>query len=306
MRVAVEAIVTNEFNEVLLVQRSDAGTWAPPSGAVDVNELATEALAREVIAQTGLDVMPVRLVGVYYRATRPDGFVQFSFRCIQQGGQLRTSPTAPRVGFFNVAEGPEPMLPLHRERLNHALEHEGGAPVWRYQPLPTSVRMGRWILHRLANLRQVLGEAGQTKPPAEWKVGAFVLIRDAEGRILWLRRRDSGRWNLPGGERQGREAPWETAIRETREESGLQVRLTGLPGVYVKSPPQTLVFTFGAVPESGTLQPTSEASEIAYYAPGQEPENALPKHVERVADAYDAVGPTIFRHQTNDEEAPLG
>lgn len=54
---------------------------------------------------------------------------------------------------------------------------------------------------------------------------AGLLIRDPDGRILLLRRSDTGAWALPGGHIEKGESAWEAAVRETEEE-------TGYPGPY--------------------------------------------------------------------------
>jgi 8-oxo-dGTP pyrophosphatase MutT (NUDIX family) len=54
-------------------------------------------------------------------------------------------------------------------------------------------------------------------------LGAFALLYDREGRILLCHRRDANVWNPPGGQVERGEAPWQAAIRETREETGLGV-----------------------------------------------------------------------------------
>ena len=135
MKLYADGIVTNEFNQALFIRRDDSRTWAQPGGAVERGETPTEALEREVEEETGLKVKPVRLVGLYYRAERPDGLLMFTFRCIQRGGELRASEESPSVGFLPVAPLPRPMLPVHRERLERALSHSGGPPYWGRQPM---------------------------------------------------------------------------------------------------------------------------------------------------------------------------
>ncbi len=60
----------------------------------------------------------------------------------------------------------------------------------------------------------------------------FVAVRDEQARLLLVRRRDSGAWELPGGRVDVGESAVETAVRETLEECGLQVRITGLVGLF--------------------------------------------------------------------------
>jgi ADP-ribose pyrophosphatase YjhB (NUDIX family) len=55
-----------------------------------------------------------------------------------------------------------------------------------------------------------------------------VLVKDDVGRLMLVRHADSGLWGLIGGAVEVDERPDEAAVRETEEETGLLVELTGL------------------------------------------------------------------------------
>lgn len=61
---------------------------------------------------------------------------------------------------------------------------------------------------------------------------AFAAVLDDEGRLLLVRRCDSGDWELPGGRVELGESVPAAAEREVEEESGVRVRVTRLAGVY--------------------------------------------------------------------------
>ena len=60
-----DAAIFNERGEILLVQRKDDQLWAMPGGAFEVGETPAEAACREAWEETGVDVEPLVLVGVY-------------------------------------------------------------------------------------------------------------------------------------------------------------------------------------------------------------------------------------------------
>ena len=65
--------------------------------------------------------------------------------------------------------------------------------------------------------------------------GVTVIVRDAQNRVLIGRRVDAarygGRWCLPGGYIEYEESFLDTAHREVREETGLEIRLGGIVNV---------------------------------------------------------------------------
>ncbi len=79
---------------------------------------------------------------------------------------------------------------------------------------------------------RLVAELGYITP----KVGAEAAVFDAEGRILLVRRSDDGRWCLPCGWVEPNETPAEAAVRETREETGLEVRPLRLVDVLTRKP----------------------------------------------------------------------
>ncbi len=85
-------------DEVLLVERGREplkGYWSLPGGALEVGELAADAIRREVREETGLDVRVDRLVQVFERIMRDAGgrpeyhFVLLDYLCEAVGGELR-------------------------------------------------------------------------------------------------------------------------------------------------------------------------------------------------------------------------
>jgi 8-oxo-dGTP diphosphatase len=61
---------------------------------------------------------------------------------------------------------------------------------------------------------------------------AFAAVRDITGRLLLVRRCDTGDWELPGGHVDPGESASDAAVWETAEESCITVEVTGLVGLY--------------------------------------------------------------------------
>ncbi len=94
--VAVGAVVMDR-DSVLLIQRGQEpqkGAWTLPGGAVELGETLEQAIRREVLEETGLEVEPVRIVEILDRISRdPDGriayhYVLVDFACEVLGGVL--------------------------------------------------------------------------------------------------------------------------------------------------------------------------------------------------------------------------
>ena len=106
--------------------------------------------------------------------------------------------------------------------------------------------------------------------------GALVV---QNGRVLLAKRAIEpffGFWDIPGGFLEADEHPEAGAIREVREETGIEVRLTGFVGVYmdryeVGAEPSlwhhSMNFYYTAEPVGGALSPTNESSEVRWFAP---------------------------------------
>jgi 8-oxo-dGTP diphosphatase len=139
-----------------------------------------------------------------------------------------------------------------------------------------------------------------------FRIGVYALIFDDEGRILLGHRRDIDWWNLPGGGMEAGETVDEAVCREVREETGLEVKVERLVGVYSKPQKQEVVLTFLCRATGGTLQPTEETHENRYFLPGDLPGNTLPKHRQRVEDAMLNRQSAVIRAQRTSTEEDQG
>jgi 8-oxo-dGTP pyrophosphatase MutT (NUDIX family) len=103
-----------------------------------------------------------------------------------------------------------------------------------------------------------------------------VLAVDDQGRVLLQRRRDTGQWAIPMGKQELGETPTQCAVRETEEETGVLVEVTGLLGVY-SDPGHIVAYTDGEIrqewemimlgrPVAGTPAANDEASDARWVA----------------------------------------
>lgn len=103
-------------------------------------------------------------------------------------------------------------------------------------------------------------------------VTAFVL--DDQGRVLLIQRSDNGLWAIPGGAQDIGESIADTVVRETREETGIDVEVTGIIGVYT-NPHHVMAYDDGEVrqqfslcfrarPTGGELRTSSESTQVRW------------------------------------------
>jgi ADP-ribose pyrophosphatase YjhB (NUDIX family) len=126
LRPGVAAIVYNGEGRILLQRRSDNGLWGLPGGSVEIGESVRDAIVREVREETGLTVEVVRLIGVYsdprVQIVRyPDGnvvhYISSVFACRILSGTLQTCDETLDLKFFDPAQLPEDLVPMHRIRI---------------------------------------------------------------------------------------------------------------------------------------------------------------------------------------------
>jgi len=120
----------------------------------------------------------------------------------------------------------------------------------------------------------------------QFTIGVFSIIFDAQKRVLLAHRRDMDLWDLPGGGMNHGELPNETAVRETKEETGFDMAIDRLLSVYAKPAPwdKDLGFVFLGHVIGGELTLSSESDDVVFFSSDELPENISPR-LRAVIDA---------------------
>ncbi len=118
-------------------------------------------------------------------------------------------------------------------------------------------------------------------------LGALATIFDEQGRVLLVHQTYAGnKWAWPGGGVEPNEAPWDAAVREVWEETGLQVEVVRLVSVYTFTDRNAVGFQFLCRVIGGQLRVDGvEISEAAFFEPHQLPVPMTAPGRQRLTDA---------------------
>ncbi len=129
-------------------------------------------------------------------------------------------------------------------------------------------------------------------------VSAVARREGGNGEILLIQRADNAHWGLPGGHVEPGESVAQAAAREVLEETGCEIEVGRLIGVYSDPERQTvesssgecsqyinLCFEGRVVGEMGSPTTPEETLNAGFYAPEALPEPFVPIHVIRIEDA---------------------
>ena len=135
-------------------------------------------------------------------------------------------------------------------------------------------------------------------------VGSSAVVTDSEGRILLQRRSDSGNWALPSGAMDIGETFAQSAIREVQEETGFDVRIDRIIGIY-SDPAHVFAYDDGEVRQEfsiclagtivgGTLQVSSESTAVEFFPVAVLPDLQMHESIRiRIRDYLDSKVPVL-------------
>ena len=123
-KIDVRAAVMKEGN-ILLVQETTDSCWAMPGGWADVGDIPSEVAIRETNEESGFDVKPLKVVGVFDAnrvGRRLEFFHAFKiiFLCELISGEAKPSSETLDVKFFPLDKLPE--LSFNRTNMKHIEE----------------------------------------------------------------------------------------------------------------------------------------------------------------------------------------
>lgn len=132
---------------------------------------------------------------------------------------------------------------------------------------------------------------------ADVRVGCTAAIIDGAGRVLLQHRTDGDYWGLPGGGMEPGDTFITAARREVREETGLEIQIIELLGLYTDpdlcviypdgNRVQVAAVTFVAAITGGAMiDSNEETAELRWFGSNELPANLLPTHRPRLADLF--------------------
>ena len=115
---------------------------------------------------------------------------------------------------------------------------------------------------------------------------AGIVVRD-DGRVLVIKRDDNGHWEAPGGVLELNESFEAGVRREVLEETGLEVTVERLTGVYKNMVYGIVALVYRCRPVDGEPHATEEAREIRWMTTEEVQAAMVPAFGVRVLDAFE-------------------
>jgi 8-oxo-dGTP diphosphatase len=127
-------------------------------------------------------------------------------------------------------------------------------------------------------------------------VSVAAVVTNDDGRVLVVRRRDTGNWEIPGGILERDESIYAGLRREVGEETGLSVEPDQLTGVYKNMRLGVVALVFRAHVTGGTAGPTAESAAIEWWTADEITARMGETFAVRVLDALDTTEVAVRLH----------
>ena len=122
-------------------------------------------------------------------------------------------------------------------------------------------------------------------------VATSAYVESADGQILLIRRTDNDLWSLPGGGMEPGETVIGCAVREVGEETGIDIEVTGLVGIF-SNPGHVVAYPDGEVrqgfsicvsarPAGGVARTSEESAEAAWFSRDELPRLDIHPEIRR-------------------------
>ncbi len=121
-------------------------------------------------------------------------------------------------------------------------------------------------------------------------IAAAAYITNDQGQVLLVQtnhRQDT--WELPGGQVEEGETLEEAVVREVEEESGIEIRVRGVSGVYQNTESGVVIVVFAGEMTGGRLRTSDETQDVKFVEPSLQVFERLitrPQFLDRILDRY--------------------
>ena len=284
---AVRAMICR--NGKYAMQRENSGKYKIPGGTVEQGETLFEALAREVLEETGLMVVAssIQEIGEVTEIRedlheKGQKYICHSlfYSCEVEEEVQETNRTEKEVAAGYQLEWAtlEEIL-----EINQRLQEPG-------MPERDTEFLKWWLGNKKDYIHWLRSKVGHEKVILVFAGGC---IFNDKGEVLLQRRGDFGKWGFPGGAVELGETPEMAAIREVKEETGLEVEISRLIGVYTdcnmeypngdKAQSICIVYEFH-VTGGELVCDGGETLELKYFSLEETPELFCKQHEETWRD----------------------
>lgn len=128
------------------------------------------------------------------------------------------------------------------------------------------------------------------------KIAAHLLaFKNGKGKILLTQRNDIPMWVLPGGYKEPKEALEETVVREVKEETGYEGKVTNLAAAYESKNGEIKKYLYIGETISGSPRTSPETRRVEWFDIDNLPKGLTLYERQRINDGLNFAGNAIYR-----------